>query len=184
MIQNPHADADKHQKITTSRGSSLAHACRVCRRPLPRLWAILLTESMTERSHHITSANSVPEWIRRSYCRATMEHSRWSVVAEILQRGRIKWMCRWVQRRVRCGTALQFVEDIRPSLDRPCNAARRRCRHEWRWTVVSTLCDSRSWSDWVVDRVTSARGENRRTADPLPPVRSRTMTHLWCSERC
>jgi len=30
VIQNPHADPDQHQKLTTSRGSPLAHAYHVC----------------------------------------------------------------------------------------------------------------------------------------------------------
>ena len=29
VIQNPHADPDRHQKLNTSRGSSLANVCQV-----------------------------------------------------------------------------------------------------------------------------------------------------------
>ena len=56
VIRNPHADPDHHQKLTTSRGSALAHACQVWS---TSIYAFVsypvykMTERMTERSHNL-----------------------------------------------------------------------------------------------------------------------------------
>jgi len=60
VIRNPHADPDHHQKVTTSRGSTLAHARHVWSTSVSAFVSYLayrMTERMTERQNdHITSA--------------------------------------------------------------------------------------------------------------------------------
>jgi len=56
MIRNPHADPDHHQKLTTSRGSPLAHACQVWSTSVSAFDSYpvyRMTERMTERSHNL-----------------------------------------------------------------------------------------------------------------------------------
>ena len=60
MIRNPHADPDHHQKVTTSRGSTLAQARHVWSTSVSAFVsypAYKMTEIMTERQNdHIASA--------------------------------------------------------------------------------------------------------------------------------
>jgi len=56
VIRNPHADPDHHQKLITSRGSPLAHACQVWSTSVSAfvsypVYRITVTEWQTERSH-------------------------------------------------------------------------------------------------------------------------------------
>ena len=44
VIQNPYADLDQHQKLITSRGSPLAHACQVLSMSVSHSSVILFTE--------------------------------------------------------------------------------------------------------------------------------------------
>jgi len=44
VIQNPHADLDHHQKLTTSRGSALPMPAKFSRRPFLHSSVILFTE--------------------------------------------------------------------------------------------------------------------------------------------
>jgi len=55
VIRNPHADRDHHQKLTTSRGSSLANACQVWSKSVSAfvIYPVYkMTEWQTERSYN------------------------------------------------------------------------------------------------------------------------------------
>ena len=56
-IWNPNADLDHHQKLISSRGSRLAHACQVWSTSVSTFVSFLLTDRQNDRQNdHITSA--------------------------------------------------------------------------------------------------------------------------------
>jgi len=57
VIRNPHADPDHHQKLSTSRGSSLTHACQVWSTSVSA-FVSLQNDRMTERSHNLRLAGA------------------------------------------------------------------------------------------------------------------------------
>ena len=62
MIQDPHADPDHHQKLTTSRGSPLAHAYHV--------WLTSVSTFMSYPAHRMTDRQT--DRIKRSHNPASL----------------------------------------------------------------------------------------------------------------